>query len=103
TKFACKVIHSGGNPIIKLPDRDKVVGLPTGWTEVQVNDEVVSANFVKAFINVVRRPSSDQNVLSEVLRGWFGEHAGLPGTRFQVVLEQAPQGWRLAPVRQTEE
>ena len=34
--FRCKVSRSGGNPILFLPDRAQVQGIPEGWTEVRV-------------------------------------------------------------------
>ena len=57
------------------------------------------ANFVKVAINVVRRADSDENVLPEVLRSWFGPDAGKPGTRHYVVLHREGDIWALRPPR----
>jgi diadenosine tetraphosphate (Ap4A) HIT family hydrolase/HKD family nuclease len=46
-----------------------------------------------------RAPGDDRNRLPEILRGWFGPDAGLPGTRHEVVLEQEKDGWQLRPSR----
>ena len=42
-------------------------------------------------------PGDDRNRLPEILRGWFGPDAGLPGTRHEVALEQGSDGWQLRP------
>jgi hypothetical protein len=52
-------------------------------------------------LNVVRRKGSDANELPGILRRWFGPNAGLPGTDFQVVLEQDKRGYILAPLGRT--
>ena len=36
--------------------------------------------FAEIAINKVTRIDSDKNILPDILRGWFGENAGLPGT-----------------------
>ena len=45
--FLCKVIHNESRPILKLPNRIKVAGIPQGWTEVTINGSVHFANFVQ--------------------------------------------------------
>ncbi len=96
--YACKVSHADRRPILFLPDRESHPGLPAGWTPFTANDEEFEGNFVKIALNVARRPGSEENVLAEILRGWFGEDAGLPGTTHRVVLEETEDGWRLSPV-----
>ena len=64
---------------------------------MQIDGTRYEADFVKVALNVVRLPGEARNRLPEVLRGWFGPDAGLPGTRHEVVLEQAEKGWRLRP------
>jgi len=97
-QFVLKVSHSGGNPILFLPDRDTNPDLPEGWTEIHVDGETLRANFVKIALNIVEGASGEGNVLSQVLRKWFGEDAGLPGTRHQVILKLEPDGWSLTPL-----
>lgn len=95
--FRCRVIHSGGRPILKLPDRQNTPGVPSGWTEVLIDGTTHEVNFVKAFINVIRRHGSNQNVLPDILRRWFGSDAGLPGTKFEVCFDQTESGYRMTP------
>jgi hypothetical protein len=89
-------VHSGGRPILTLPDRRSTTGIPSGWTDVLIDGTLHEANFGKAFVNVVRRRSSDLNVLPDILRGWFGPDAGLPGTKFEVCFDQTENGYRMA-------
>lgn len=97
-QFPLKVSHSSGSPILFLPDRDTNPDLPEGWTEVRIDGEVFRANFVKVALNVVEGASSEGNLLPRILRKWFGEDAGLPGTRHQVILKLDQDGWSLAPL-----
>ena len=99
-RFQCRVSHSSGNPIIRLPDRARLEGIPEGWVPVDAAGEALEANFVKIAVNVMRRPGSEENVLPELLRGWFGAEAGSPGTRHQVEFSQRGEGWSLAPAGQ---
>ena len=96
--FICRMLASSGRPILKLPDRAKHPMVPRGPTNVIINGEGHVANFVKLFVNVVHRPESNQNVLTEILRGWFGPRAGLPGTKQEVVFDRTGDGWTMWPV-----
>lgn len=98
--FECKVIHTGGRPILYLPDRNKFPGLPEGWTKVVCDNQSYDANFVKIAVNVMRADGSQENVLPRVLRGWFGPDAGLPGTSFRVSLDNDSESgeWQLRPI-----
>jgi superfamily II DNA or RNA helicase/HKD family nuclease len=96
--FVCRVIQSGGRPILKLPDRRDGVRIPQGWIDVYAGDRKYRANFVKVAVNVMTLPDSKENVLAEIMRSWFGENAGQPGTRFQVVIEAGEDGWIMRPV-----
>ena len=94
----CKLIHSGGKPLLVL-DRERHPDLPEGWTEVTANDEPVRLNFVKMAVNAAERPGEQGNALHDLLRGWFGPSAGLPGTQHAVVLRHSTNGWELRPER----
>jgi superfamily II DNA or RNA helicase/HKD family nuclease len=96
-QFILKVIRSSENPILFLPDRTTHPDLPEGWTDIQVNDEGLRANFVKIAVNVVRRSDGEDNVLPQILRSWFGEDVGKPGTRHQVILKLGRDAWSLSP------
>jgi hypothetical protein len=52
---------------------------------------------VKVAVNVVRREGGEENVLPEVLYGWFGEDAGRPGTNYHVLFERSEDGYRARP------
>ena len=101
--FTCKIIHSNGRPIAKLPDRNKTPGIPFGPTSIVANNKNYEANFVKEFLNVVKLPDQQgDNVLAEILRGWFGASAGQPGTRHQIEFELEGDTYKMLPVNTTE-
>lgn len=86
-RIVCRVSHTGERPILFLPDRSRNPGIPEGWRDVMIEGEEYQANFVKIAVNVVTRVGSSENVLPEILRGWFGEEAGRPGRGEEVVFE----------------
>jgi hypothetical protein len=93
------VLHAGGRPILKLPDRKKIPGVPSGWVAVIANDRPQVANFAKEFVNVVRTDrESEANVLAELIHGWFGPDAGRPGTRYEVAFEPVGDLLRMDPI-----
>ena len=95
-----KVIHNSGKPILWF-ERKQWPDLPTGSVEVLVDEEPVVFRFVKRAVNVASRKTGGPNVLAEILRGWFGDSAGLPGTRHRVELERLEDGsWSLRPKRE---
>ncbi len=91
-RFRCPVRHSSGRPMLFLPDREKVPGLPSGVTPLRVDGAMYEADFVKVALNVVRAPGASENTLPSILRSWFGPDAGLPGTRFEVEFSRAADG-----------
>jgi superfamily II DNA or RNA helicase len=98
--IVCKVSHSNGQPIIFLPDRGKTPGIPEGWLPVMVEDQQYLANFVKIAVNVVRREGEDdENELPRLMRSFFGENAGQPGTSHQVRFVLKENIYHLEPLR----
>ena len=95
-----KVSHANGKPILFLPPEPERSDLPAGWTDVQIDGQPYSANFVKVAVNVVRRSGQEDNELPRILRGWFGPDAGAPGTRHTVALEKRGAEWHLRPLGQ---
>ena len=97
-----KVSQSTDRPILFLR-REHNPPLPHGEVEVLIDGQLHIARFVKVACNVLTRPGSEANVLAEVLRGWFGEDAGAPGTHHKVelVAADADLGWQLRPVDPT--
>jgi hypothetical protein len=96
--IVCNVSHAGGQPILFLPDRDKVPGIPSGWTPVAIDGDEYEANFVKVAVNVVRRPATTQNALPMLLRKWFGADAGQPGTGHRVQFVPGDRGLAMKPL-----
>jgi superfamily II DNA or RNA helicase/diadenosine tetraphosphate (Ap4A) HIT family hydrolase len=101
-RFVCKVSHSGGRPILFLPPRDKNPSIPSGWTPIQADGNEFEAKFVKVAVNIVRQPDSSENVLEDILRNWFGENAGLPGTSYQVQFERSRERFSMTPLLRSE-
>ena len=97
-RIVCSVSHSNGRPMLFLPDRSKTPGIPSDWQSVVANGEPYSANFVKVVVNVMRKEDEEGNVLPDVLRGWFGEDAGQPGTSSRVVFEWKDNTYVLSPL-----
>jgi len=97
-KIICSVSHSGGKPILFLPDRDKNPGIPTGWIPVMVGDEQYQANFAKIAVNVIHKGEDQDNCLPDLLRGFFGQDAGQPGKAQQVRFEIVDGAYKLEPL-----
>jgi superfamily II DNA or RNA helicase/diadenosine tetraphosphate (Ap4A) HIT family hydrolase/HKD family nuclease len=97
-EIVCKVSHAGGKPILFLPDRKLHPNIPLGWMEVLVDGQAYEANFVKVAVNVMRRKGASKNVLSEILRRWFGPDAGLPGTSAYAVIRKEDEEFIIEPL-----
>ena len=97
-RIVCVVSHANGKPIVYLPDRDKTPGIPSGWQPVSANSLSYSANFVKVAVNVMRKEGEEENVLPNVLHGWFGENAGQPGTANRIILEWKENNYVMRPI-----
>ncbi|MDF1813021.1 MAG: DEAD/DEAH box helicase family protein [Verrucomicrobiales bacterium] len=96
--FLAKVSHSSGKPILFL-DRTANPEIPTGPTSVTLpNGETWTFRFVKIACNVAHPEGETDNRLSDLLREWFGENAGLPGTNFQVEFFSKAGSWTVKPV-----
>jgi len=90
----CKVSHSGGNPIVRFPDRGREV-LPSGECEFRAEGAIYRGEFQKIALNVATRPGERGNALHALLRGWFGPAAGHSGTTHHVLFESTDSGWVL--------
>jgi len=97
-RFICKVSHSGGQPMLFLPDRKANPAIPDGWTEVEVDGELYQANFVKIALNVMLKTIDGPNELAKILHGWFGPDAGRPGTNRQVAFEFGDERLVMTPI-----
>jgi hypothetical protein len=76
-----KLMQAKGRVILKLPQKERDQ-LPQGEVAVMIEGEEYIARFAKEYVNVLRLGES--NVLSELMRGWFGSRAGERGTKHEV-------------------
>jgi superfamily II DNA or RNA helicase/diadenosine tetraphosphate (Ap4A) HIT family hydrolase/SOS-response transcriptional repressor LexA len=98
-RFDAKVSHSGGKPILRLPTVEEFPGRPVGPTTVTLPDGSSWVfKFVKIACNVASPLGSEGNQILPLLRGWFGENAGAPGTNYQVAFAKSETGWSVKPV-----
>ena len=97
--FVCTVSHAGGRPMLFLPSRDDYPAIPSPgqWERVLARGQAYDVHFVKIAVNVLRLPGTRKNVLPELMREWFGEDAGRPGTGYQVYFARSDDGWTLEP------
>ncbi len=98
-RIVCKVSHASGRPILFLPPRERMAGIPEGWVDVEVDGKAYQADFKKIAVNVLHAEGAEANGLPEVLRGWFGADAGLPGTTHAVEFVRQATGYLLRPMR----
>ena len=98
-RFVAKVSHSGGKPILRLPTVEELPGRPIGPTTATLPDgsEWVF-KFVKIACNVASPVGTEENQILPLLRGWFGENAGAPGTNYQVAFTKTDAGWAVEPL-----
>lgn len=100
SRFVAKVSHSSGKPILRFPTAQEQPGRPIGPTAVTLADgKSWEFRFVKIACNVAHSPEGEGNQLPALLRSWFGEDAGAPGTNSQVQLLKTEAGWTMEPVR----
>jgi superfamily II DNA or RNA helicase/diadenosine tetraphosphate (Ap4A) HIT family hydrolase/HKD family nuclease/SOS-response transcriptional repressor LexA len=98
-RFVAKVSHSGGKPILRLPTVEELPGRPMGPTTATLPDGSQWVfKFVKIACNVASPLGSEENQILPLLRGWFGENAGAPGTNYQVAFTKSETGWAVEPV-----
>lgn len=97
--FDAKVSHSGGRPILFVPEKSKDPRRPMGPTEVTLPDgSRWEFKFVKVACNFAKPVGDSDNQLGELLRRWFGRDAGLPGTDFNVRFESKNGMWHAHPI-----
>jgi SOS-response transcriptional repressor LexA len=98
-RFIAKVSHSKGKPILWLPTVEELPGRPVGPTIATLPDGSQWVfKFVKIACNVACPVGQEENQILRLLRGWFGEDAGAPGTNFEVAFTKTENGWTVAPV-----
>ena len=97
--IVCRVARAGDRPILFLPSSAMNLHLDVGPAPVEINGQTYEAVIAKIAINVVRQGGQEENLLPEILRGWFGEDAGLPGRGERVRLKRAPSGLAMEPLK----
>lgn len=97
--FTARVSHADGRPILFL-DRKRFSNIPEGNAALMVNERRYVGNFVKIALNVIHEEGSSANELPNIIRGWFGQDAGRPGTIHEVSFSPTDEEgvWRLSPV-----
>jgi hypothetical protein len=97
-RFECQVEHGGAHPIVRMPSRTSIPGLPDGLTEVVAGGVSYQAHFLRESLNFLTPLQSEENVLPALLRGWFGPQAGLPGRHDRVVFERRQDAYEMRPL-----
>jgi SOS-response transcriptional repressor LexA len=96
--FEANVSHSGGCPILFLPEQKRMPERPMGPVVMRLPDgQEWEFKLVKVACNVAAPVGTKQNRLGELLRQWFGPRAGLPGTHFTVRFESIGGQWHVSP------
>lgn len=94
-----KVTWNKRDPILFLPTGSKRDRLLTGDVDVRLPDGTPwRFRFAKIAVNVAHPVGRDRNELPDLLRRWFGPHAGQPGTDFRVRFRPSPDGWWIEPL-----
>jgi hypothetical protein len=94
-----KVSWNQRDPILFLPTGAGRDRLPSGDVDVRLPDGAPwRFRFAKVAVNVAHPVGRDRNELPDLLRRWFGPHAGQPGTSFRVRFRPSPDGWWVEPL-----
>ena len=94
-----KVSWNQRDPILFLPTGTGRDRLPTGDVDVRLPDgSPWRFRFAKVAVNAAHPVGRDRNELPDLLRRWFGAHAGRPGTDFRVRFRPSPDGWWVEPM-----
>ncbi len=64
-----------------------------------MDGKAYQADFKKIAVNVLHAEGAEANGLPDVLRGWFGADAGLPGTSQAAEFVRQSAGYLLRPIR----
>lgn len=96
--FEARVSHSSGRAILFVPEKSINPHRPVGLTSVHLPDgSKWDFKFVKVACNVAMPSGEKNNQLSDLLKKWFGQNAGLPGTNFTVRFEAKDDVWHATP------
>ncbi|MEY4679674.1 MAG: hypothetical protein RLZZ276_1323 [Pseudomonadota bacterium] len=90
--------NTGGNPILFLPSGAAAASFPRGDLDAMIDGERLVVCVRKVAVNKVTTKGSRTNLLPGILRHWFGEDAGKPGTGFKVWLRRRGDVVSMEPV-----
>jgi superfamily II DNA or RNA helicase len=90
--------NGGGNPILFLPSGAAAASFPRGDLDAMIDGERLVVCVRKVAVNKVTTKGSRTNLLPGILRHWFGEDAGKPGTGFKVWLRRRGDVVSMEPV-----
>ena len=108
--FVARVTHAGGKPSLILPRVEDEPGRPMGPITVRLPDGKkwlfrlvkMACNSAGPKSEGVAEAGRATNQLGTLLRDWFGENAGQPETRFEVIFtqEMVARGvvWSVEPI-----
>ncbi|MEQ8785061.1 MAG: DEAD/DEAH box helicase family protein [Pirellulaceae bacterium] len=102
--FDAKVSLNRGQPNLSVPKTSDEPNRPVGLQEVALPDGARwEFKFITNACNIAKPVGRSGNHLGELLRQWFGQDAGLPGTDYKVVFESEKGQWRARPVGEPSE
>jgi len=98
--FTCDVIKSSGHPVLRLPDRRSVEGIPSGDVVVLAGGREITATFGSTSVRMDRRPGEDGNVFASILEEWFGADCELAGRPCRIHFKRLGDDWEMSPLGQ---
>jgi superfamily II DNA or RNA helicase/HKD family nuclease len=90
--------HGGGQPLLFLPGGAAGRAFPRGDLDALADGRLVVISVRKIAINRIVAKGERENILPEMLRRWFGDDAGKPGTGFKVWLRRRGDRVTLEPM-----
>jgi superfamily II DNA or RNA helicase len=90
--------NARGQPILFLPGGAAGRAFPRGDLDALADGEHVVIRVARIAINRVVAKDASENILPAILRRWFGEDAGKPGTGFKVWLRRRGDRVTMEPI-----
>lgn len=90
--------NTGGDPILFLPSGTAGTAFPRGDLDAMIDGQRLMIWVRKIAIGKVVAKGTRQNLLPAILRRWFGDDAGKPGTGFKVWLRRRGDLVSMEPV-----
>jgi hypothetical protein len=91
------VLNAAGEPMVRF-DREQY-SLPQDWQLVVADAAEFRAHYAKQHVDRLESSANAGNQLGQLLRGWFGDEAGVASARHRIRQTQAADGryiWRPA-------